>query len=366
MKKFFLPITLILFLIFTFSFTSCQTDSSDSGTETSDNTLELFQANIKNIQGEYKIVLDDCSCWLPIVTDDDNEDIKYYKQKSIDNDDFKFTYTSLSVNGSHDLSYQINDIIKLNKSDNYENNKKYLNLIPFSNMSDVYKKIKDETFTIYNTSDTAGEHNLEISEIVNKEVDACKILKSAIKDFEETMGIKFADSDIVYSFSSDGTNIKIYKLINNDLYVMYLNSCTSVSQHGQSPLKEYYHFQKITNTDSSTDDTGTDKKDDTVVLSGKYNITEASSSTITFNNSTWTYSYNGRTKTGSYSQTDDELTMNFTQNSITAEAVFTVSKSDDEITLTAKSGDYTTIISSAFMIYDSDALQNGIVTLKTK
>lgn len=361
MKKFFLPITLILFLIFTFSFTSCQTDSSDSETETSDNTLELFQANIKNIQGEYKIVLDDCSCWLPIVTDDDNEDIKYYKQKSIDNDDFKFTYTSLSVNGSHDLSYQINDIIKLNKSDNYENNKKYLNLIPFSNMSDVYKKIKDETFTIYNTSDTAGEHNLEISEIVNKEVDACKILKSAIKNFEETMGIKFADSDIVLRNGST----RFYKLINNDLYALYITD-GSVSQYGQAPVKEYYHYQKITNTDSSTDDTGTDKKDDTVVLSGKYNITEASSSTITFNNSTWTYSYNGRTKTGSYSQTDDELTMNFTQNSITAEAVFTVSKSDDEITLTAKSGDYTTIITSAFMITDTNAVQNGIVTLKTK
>lgn len=356
MKKFFLPITLILFSIFTFLFTSCQTDSSDSGTETSDNTLELFQANIKNIQGEYKIVLDDCSCWLPIVTDDDNEDIKYYKQKSKDEKKFQFTYRYFDV---LDLDSNINEIIECS------NNTKIL--FPFS---DIFKKIENTTYTVYNTSDTIASidltQELEISEIVNKELDACKILKSAISDFEKTMGINFADSDIVYSFSSDGTNIKIYKLINNDLYVMYLNSCTSVSQHGQSPLKEYYHFQKITNTDSSTDDTGTDKKDDTVVLSGKYNITEASSSTITFNNSTWTYSYNGRTKTGSYSQTDDELTMNFTQNSITAEAVFTVSKSDDEITLTAKSGDYTTIITSAFMITDTNAVQNGIVTLKTK
>lgn len=58
--------------------------------------------------------------------------------------------------------------------------------------------------------------------------------------------------------------------------------------------------------------------------------------------------------------------MNFSMNSYSVSGVFTVSKDGENISLTGKSGDYTTIVSSAFMVKDSDALTNGKVTLTAK
>lgn len=104
-------------------------------------------------------------------------------------------------------------------------------------------------------------------------------------------------------------------------------------------------------------------EENTTTLSGEYTITEASSSTISFSNGNWTYSYNGKTQSGTYSQSSDEITITYSQGSYTVEGVFTVSKDSGTITLKGKSGDCTAIISSVFMISDSSALQNETVTL---
>lgn len=108
---------------------------------------------------------------------------------------------------------------------------------------------------------------------------------------------------------------------------------------------------------------GNNPSGETVTLEGQYKIDQANNSTINFNNGSWTFSYNGQTKSGTYSQSGNELTMTFSQNGISATGVFTVTKSGDTITLTGKSGDCVTIISSAFMINDYNALQNQTVTL---
>ena len=108
---------------------------------------------------------------------------------------------------------------------------------------------------------------------------------------------------------------------------------------------------------------GNNPSGETVTLEGQYKIGQANNSTINFDNGNWTFSYNGQTKSGTYSQSGNELTMTFSQNGISATGVFTVTKSGDTITLTGKSGDCVTIISSAFMINDYNALQNQTVTL---
>ncbi len=108
---------------------------------------------------------------------------------------------------------------------------------------------------------------------------------------------------------------------------------------------------------------GNNPSGESVTLEGQYKIDQANNSTINFNNGSWTFSYNGQTKSGTYSQSGNELTMTFSQNGISATGVFTVTKSGDTITLTGKSGDCVTIISSAFMINDYNALQNQTVTL---
>ncbi len=89
-------------------------------------------------------------------------------------------------------------------------------------------------------------------------------------------------------------------------------------------------------------------------------------SSISFTDGSWSYTYNSSSKSGTYSQSGSELTMNFTMGSYSVSGVFTVSKDGDNIKLTGKSGDCTTIVSSAFMVNDSDALSNGYVTLTAK
>ena len=72
------------------------------------------------------------------------------------------------------------------------------------------------------------------------------------------------------------------------------------------------------------------------------------------------------TKKGTYSQSGNELTMNYSVGSSSVSGVFTVAKDGSNVKLTGKSGDYTTIVSSAFMVKDGDALTNGVVTLTAK
>jgi lipoprotein len=103
-----------------------------------------------------------------------------------------------------------------------------------------------------------------------------------------------------------------------------------------------------------------------VTLSGNYEIKEANGSTFTMNSGNWTFQYKTQTKNGTYTQSGNELTINYSQGYLNVSAIFTVSKSGETITLTKKSGDATTIISSVFMITDVNAVSNGVVKLAAK
>lgn len=103
-----------------------------------------------------------------------------------------------------------------------------------------------------------------------------------------------------------------------------------------------------------------------VMLSGNYEIKEANGSTFTMNSGNWTFQYKTQTKNGTYTQSGNELTIDYSQGHLNVRAVFTVSKSGETITLTKKSGDATTIISSVFMITDVNAVSNGVVKLAAK
>ena len=124
-------------------------------------------------------------------------------------------------------------------------------------------------------------------------------------------------------------------------------------------------YALVSSSSSSGSDSGSTSTE-TVTLSGDYTISQANGSTISFTDGNWTYSYLSSTKTGTYSQSGNELTMNYSAGGYSVSGVFTVAKDGDNVKLTGKSGDYTTIVSSAFMVKDSDALTNGVVTLTAK
>ena len=127
-----------------------------------------------------------------------------------------------------------------------------------------------------------------------------------------------------------------------------------------------HHFNSYKLVSSSGSSTSDGSSTETVTVSGKYTINQANGSTISFSDGNWTYSYLSSTKSGSYSQSGNELTMNYSAGGSSVSGVFTVAKDGSNVKLTGKSGDYTTIVSSAFMVKDSDALTNGVVTLTAK
>ncbi len=119
-------------------------------------------------------------------------------------------------------------------------------------------------------------------------------------------------------------------------------------------------YSKVSSSDSSS---SSESSSETVTVSGKYTINQAKGSTINFDNDNWTFKYNSSSKNGTYSQSNNEITIKYSIGSVNASAVFTVSKDGDNVKLTGKSGDIQTIVASAFMITDSTALSNGVVTL---
>lgn len=191
--------------------------------------------------------------------------------------------------------------------------------------------------------------------------------------------LKLSDSDFLYFYKSDDEmliQLETYGSKDIDLYkwtVIY--DCKDNGMYPdkmterEKPEKVFYKTENVITCDvtefkkqgSSSESGGVEEN--TTTLSGNYTITEASSSTITFSNGNWTYSYKGKTQSGTYSQNDGEITIAYSQGSYTVEGVFTVSKDNETITLTGKSDDCTAIISSVFMISDSSALQNKTVTL---
>lgn len=148
----------------------------------------------------------------------------------------------------------------------------------------------------------------------------------------------------------------VYKL-NIDNTILTVVSGWAVD--GQIPSQTYIRPNNE-NTDTENNETSLSVSD----LIGSYTISEANGSTFTFeSDGNWTYKYNSRTTNGTWSVSEGKVTINYSLGGYSSTAVFTVKVSDNQYTLTGKSGDYTTIISSAFMITNQEAMEKGVVTL---
>ena len=164
------------------------------------------------------------------------------------------------------------------------------------------------------------------------------------------------------SYHSGGSNL--YILVNNvylGLEDWFFRNVNWLGVRAPDCRNKCYYL--VSSSGSSTSD---GSSTETVTLSGNYTISQAKGSTINFDNGNWTFKYNSSTKKGTYSQSGNELTMNYSAGGSSVSGVFTVAKDGSNVKLTGKSGDYTTIVSSAFMVKDSDALTNGVVTLTAK
>ena len=148
----------------------------------------------------------------------------------------------------------------------------------------------------------------------------------------------------------------VYKLnIDNTI----LTVVSGWAEDGPVPPDTYIRPNKE-NTDTENNETSLSVSD----ITGSYTISEANGSTFTFtSDGNWTYKYNSRTTNGTWSVSEGKVTINYSLGGYSSTAVFTVKVSDNQYTLTGKSGDYTTIISSAFMITNQEAMEKGVVTL---
>ena len=158
--------------------------------------------------------------------------------------------------------------------------------------------------------------------------------------FQKEPSLFFGHFAYIYLWlDNEELNIRCIKYFNDEL-------------HG----KEYKYIKKGSDSQNNPSDV--------INLIGSYTINEANGSTFTFSSDgTWTYNHNSRTTNGAWSVSDGELTITYSLGGYASSAVFTVKVSDNTYTLTGKSGDTTTIISSAFKITDQNAIQNGVVTL---
>ena len=138
-------------------------------------------------------------------------------------------------------------------------------------------------------------------------------------------------------------------------------------EYFDSEFSDEFITKKTATFTKSTQTNQTETNNENINITGSYTISEANGSTFTFSSDgTWTYKYNSSTTNGTWSVSDGELTITYSLGGYSSTAVFTASISGDTYTLTGKSGDYTTIISSAFKITDQEALENGVVTLVKK
>ena len=161
--------------------------------------------------------------------------------------------------------------------------------------------------------------------------------------FQKEPSLFFGRFAYIYLWlDNEELNIRYIKHFNNEL-------------HGT----EYKYIKKGSGSQNNPSDV--------IDLTGSYTISEANGSTFKFSSDgTWTYNYNSRTTNGTWSVSDGELTITYSLGGYSSSAVFTVKVSNNTYTLTGKSGDTTTIISSAFKITDKNAVQNGVVTLVKK
>ena len=193
---------------------------------------------------------------------------------------------------------------------------------------------------------------------IKYDIDFCSVKKNENEYYTwlEKIDIEFANLDYFKKEPSlfFGTFDYTYLWLDNGkLNVRYIDDFNS-ELHGSECV-----YIKKGSSSQNTPSTLTESD-----LIGSYTISEANGSTFTFaSDGTWTYKYNSSTTNGTWSVSDSELTINYSLGGYSSTAIFTVNVSDDTYTITGKSGDYTTIISSAFKITEQTALENGVATL---
>lgn len=175
----------------------------------------------------------------------------------------------------------------------------------------------------------------------------------------------YSACEILSMFGSLIKSFSGYKIYNEKLHIVEY-SCTNFFE--DSPAIAIKYYQRIYRLDKSTSEdnnTGSSITDSDIL--GSYTISEANGSTFNFSSDgTWTYKYNSRTTEGSWSVSDGKISITYSLGGYSSTAKFTADISGDTYTLKGIEGDYTTIISSAFMITDQNAVANGLVTLEKK
>ena len=221
-------------------------------------------------------------------------------------------------------------------------------------------KTKQET-TIWLYEDVSTIKDLKEWNENNEDI-LCHSIEELLKKYSE-----FNDYDLCFFKSpyDDYNRVKInlFKILNNKLYEVHF----AQSDDGNFYLSNEYKISYTLGTSSSNNNSEDNNTETSITesdITGSYTISEANGSTFTFSSDgKWTYKYNSSTTNGTWSVSDGELTITYSLSGYSSTAVFTASISGDTYTLTGKSGDYTTIISSAFKITDQQALENGVVTL---
>ena len=100
--------------------------------------------------------------------------------------------------------------------------------------------------------------------------------------------------------------------------------------------------------------------EDSSSYTGTYSIEGAKAgATFTLASDSWTFSYLSNSRTGSCLLDGSRITISYSIGGFAASAVFSVTSSGNTLSLSPVSGDYTTIIASAFMIQDSDVLRGN-------
>lgn len=230
------------------------------------------------------------------------------------------------------------------------------------------KRIKGQTkqeTTIWLYEDVSTIKDLKEWNENNEDHHLRYSIKELLKKYSE-----FNDYDLCFFKSPydeyNKVKINLFKILNNKLYEVHF----AQSADGNFYVSDKYKISYTLDTSSSNNNSEENNTETSITesdITGSYTISEANGSTFTFaSDGTWTYKYNSSSSNGTWSVSDGELTITYSLGGYSSTAKFTADISGNTYTLKGIEGDYTTIISSAFMITDQNAVANGLVTLVKK
>lgn len=228
--------------------------------------------------------------------------------------------------------------------------------------------ILDEDECAFEIAEYRGGADFKVPEEITSLENALSGGKEMMKRFlgGKTEFGEFSSTDVCFYLFKPGYQdfyqeiLLCLKLVDSKIHLVYYK----LPQGSPEDDKECIYFYSTYSREDSGSGSGEEPDITEGELTGSYTISEANGSQFTFGDSgTWTYNYNGRTNEGTWSLEGGKVTIEYSNGGITAKAVFAVSVSGDTYTLKGESGDYVTVISSAFMVTDGSAVSDGVVTL---